>query len=163
MLLDPLQCINGWKVNLQKQKVRFSALIVLAGRVTLGFFITLGGVSIYSLVYTLNDYLMTSPDSKSTPPKTQCLYVGGYSTLFCLALMIFISIPTLSNMPLADPAVLLGYFILILSAFGHNVTYFELVSFLMCFLLEKHSIFGVSILSFNYVLKRCSLLMLFKE
>lgn len=95
-------------------------------KTTTGFLITLFGVSIYSFVYTLNDYLMTKPTTP-TPPRTQCLWVGCYSTCVCILLMLIISIDTLRGMPLGRGDVIFGYAVLVLSAFGHNVTYFELV------------------------------------
>ncbi|KAJ3218344.1 hypothetical protein HK099_005098 [Clydaea vesicula] len=72
-------------------------------QIVLGFLITLFGTSIYSGVYTLNDHLMTSKKSKASP-RDQCLW------------------------PLTDPDVICAYLILIFSALGHNVTYFELVN-----------------------------------
>ncbi|KAJ3227819.1 hypothetical protein HK099_000073 [Clydaea vesicula] len=72
-------------------------------QIILGFIITLVGTSIYSGVYTLNDHLMTSKQSKASP-RDQCLW------------------------PLSDPDVIFAYLVLTLSALGHNVTYFELVN-----------------------------------
>lgn len=60
-------------------------------------------------------------------PRQLCFWVGLYSGLICLILMAAISIPTLQAMPLGSWRVVSVYFILVLSALGHNGTYFELL------------------------------------
>ncbi|KAJ3016426.1 hypothetical protein HKX48_004034 [Thoreauomyces humboldtii] len=95
-------------------------------RVFAGFFITLLGTCIYSGVYTLNDYMLSGV-KRPMSPQQQCLWVGLYSTIVCLLVMTVISVPTLRSMPLENPQVILMYLALIVSALGHNLTYFLLM------------------------------------
>ncbi|KAI8593013.1 hypothetical protein BDZ88DRAFT_405206 [Geranomyces variabilis] len=91
-----------------------------------GFGITLFGTCIYAGVYTINDYLLSGTNSRMTP-RAQCFWVGFYSTLLTLAVIVLVSIPTLRTMPLSEPGVIGMYLALIASSLGHNVTYFQLL------------------------------------
>ncbi|TPX72702.1 hypothetical protein SpCBS45565_g00014 [Spizellomyces sp. 'palustris'] len=95
-------------------------------KVVAGFFITLMGTCIYSGVYTLNDYLLSNA-AIPMAPRQQCFWVGLYSGIICLVLMLFSSIPTLREMPLNDSGVIGMYLVLVISSLGHNLTYFELL------------------------------------
>ncbi|KAI8822675.1 uncharacterized protein EV422DRAFT_524948 [Fimicolochytrium jonesii] len=92
----------------------------------LGFLITLTGTCIYSGVYTLNDYMITSSPHPSSP-RQQCFWLGTYSTLICFTVMGFMSLPTLRAMPLNDSGVISLYAALCVSSLAHNVTYFQLL------------------------------------
>ncbi|KAI8814713.1 hypothetical protein BJ742DRAFT_784079 [Cladochytrium replicatum] len=116
-------------------------------RVAFGFLITLTGTAIYAMVYILNDHLMSSTSpffeslkplfgipkrSPTVPfvapvPRQQCFWVGLYSALLCLLLMLLISLPHLAHLALNSPGVILAYLLLVLSALGHNVAYFVLL------------------------------------
>ncbi|KAJ3145587.1 hypothetical protein HDU86_000864 [Geranomyces michiganensis] len=91
-----------------------------------GFGLTFFGTCIYAGVYTINDYLLSGSGSRMTP-RAQCFWVGFYSTLFTLLVIVLVSIPTLRTMPLSDPGVISMYLALIASSLGHNVTYFQLL------------------------------------
>ncbi|KAI8915394.1 hypothetical protein DFJ77DRAFT_462494, partial [Powellomyces hirtus] len=94
--------------------------------VMVGFGITFLGTCIYSSVYTLNDYMLSST-KRPMLPSQQCFWVGLYSSCICLVVMIIVALPTLRTMPLSDPGVILMYLSLIGSSLGHNVTYFQLL------------------------------------
>ncbi|KAJ3075131.1 hypothetical protein HDU98_009081 [Podochytrium sp. JEL0797] len=89
-----------------------------------GILVCLLGTSLLSLVYVANDHLLTE---NLATPYSQSIYVGLFSTLFTLLVMLLISIPTLLTLPLFDWDVVLAHLILILSSLGHSVAYFELV------------------------------------
>ncbi|RKP02768.1 hypothetical protein CXG81DRAFT_24556 [Caulochytrium protostelioides] len=97
-----------------------------SGTTQLGIAITLLGTAIYASVYNLNEYLMTRGPSLTTP-RRQCRLVGLYASGMLIALMVCFSVPSLAALPLSDPTVLLLYAMLVLSALGHNLTYFQLL------------------------------------
>lgn len=85
-------------IGKQESKSSMFSQAEMAQRTGVGFVITMLGTAIFSGCYTLNDALMTGTSTRATP-RDQCLWVGIYSTAFCLILMLCISIPTLLTMP----------------------------------------------------------------
>ncbi|KAI8852898.1 hypothetical protein BC829DRAFT_47861 [Chytridium lagenaria] len=94
--------------------------------VALGILVSLLGTWIHSMVYILNEHLMSNPATAS-PPRAQCIHVGLYSTLLTLFAILLISIPTLLTMPLLQPSVIAVYTLLIIASLGHSISYFDLV------------------------------------
>ncbi|KAJ3288679.1 hypothetical protein HK104_008035 [Borealophlyctis nickersoniae] len=94
--------------------------------IAVGFFMTLLGTAIYSVVYTVNDHLL-SDSSNPWPPRQMCLWIGVYCTLVTFIIMLGVSVDAILAMPLSDPSVVAAYLILVLSSLGHNATYFELL------------------------------------
>jgi drug/metabolite transporter (DMT)-like permease len=95
----------------------------------LGFFVCLAGTLFLAGVYTLNEHhLSTANRNYATPtPHQQSFYVGLYSTILILIVILFVSIPSISELPLLRSSVISGYLSLILASFGHSLAYFELV------------------------------------
>ncbi|KAI8924989.1 hypothetical protein BC831DRAFT_462799 [Entophlyctis helioformis] len=93
----------------------------------LGFVATLIGTSIYALLYSLNDYYLTSSPTRISP-RAQCTWVGLYATVMVLIIMVPVSLPTIASLPLSDPSVLASYAALTLASLYHNLSYFELIA-----------------------------------
>ncbi|KAJ3004276.1 UNVERIFIED_CONTAM: hypothetical protein HDU68_005199 [Siphonaria sp. JEL0065] len=90
----------------------------------IGIFVCMAATAILSLVYVGTDHLLATEQST---PYSQSIYVGLFSSLLTLVVMIFISIPTLLTLPLLDIDVIFAHLVLILSSLGHSVAYFQLV------------------------------------
>ncbi|KAI9345596.1 hypothetical protein BDR26DRAFT_818175 [Obelidium mucronatum] len=89
-----------------------------------GIFVCMLATAILSLVYVGTDHCLSN---EMSTPYSQSIYVGMFSSLLTLIVMIAISIPTLLTLPLFDSDVIFAHLILILSSLGHSVAYFQLV------------------------------------
>ncbi|KAI9101083.1 hypothetical protein DFS34DRAFT_591985 [Phlyctochytrium arcticum] len=105
-----------------------------AGHIGIEVLIPLTGTCIYAGVLldapqldTLNDFLMSNASTRPMTPRQQCFWVGMYSGILTVFLMVIVSIPTIRQMPLTDPKIISMYIFLILSSLGHNITYFQLL------------------------------------
>jgi len=105
-----------------------------AFNVMIGILFTLMGTLFMSLVYVLNEYLMTRGPNPA-PPRELCTTIGIFGSLFCLAYIILYPLRNFDEIVVKNVVehngnilvILCCYFLLVLSSFLHSWSFYYLM------------------------------------